>query len=296
MAVKDRFRRQPPDERNPDVRLARGLGWLGLALGVAQVAAPAVIAKAIGIAPRPRTRAVIRILGAREIATGLGVLARPRSPGPLWARVAGDAIDLALLGAAARSRTSTGRLVGAAIAVAGIAALDVWAARRAGPVLPARPVRYGVTINKSPDEVYAFFRKLERLPQVFEHLESVAETGNTVRWVARLPSGGTVSWDTRIIEDRPGEVFAWQSVEGAPIQVRGRVTFTRAPGRNATEVRVEKQLGAASPEVIDVLLELFAKDLLERDLRRFKQVMETGEVLYSDATQRPPTPERGATR
>jgi hypothetical protein len=267
------------------VRLARGLGWLSLALGVAKVAAPAALAKAIGIDPRGRTRTVIRILGAREIATGLAALAKPRSSLPLWGRVLGDAMELSLLGVAMRSRKSTGRLVGAALAVAGITALDVWAARRAGPALPGGPAIAAMTINKSPQEVYAFVRKLEQLPQFIDYLESVTERGTITRWVAKLPLGGTVSWDTRITEDRPGEVLAWQSVEDSPIQVRGRVTFARAPGRNATEVRFELELGISRIEAIEALAKLFVKRQVKASLRRLKQLMETGEVLYSDASQ-----------
>jgi uncharacterized membrane protein len=291
MAVRDPFRRQPPDEKNSDVRLARGLGWFSLIRGVAQVAAPAMLARAIGLVPHARTRAVIRLMGAREIATGLAVLARPRSSRPLWARVVGDAIDLALLRVAARSRSSTGRLVGATRAVAGITALDVWAARRAGPALPTEPVRYGVTINKPIEEVYAFHRQLERLPQFVDYLESVTEKGNLLHMVIKLPTGGTVSWDGRITEDRPGEVLAWQSIEGSPLQIRVRVTFARTPGRNMTEVRVEKQLGISQGPAIGALLKLFTKDQLKKDMRRFKQLIETGEVLFATANwQEPPHP------
>lgn len=293
MAVKDAFRRQPPDERNFDERLARGLGWFGLALGVAQVAAPGLLAKAIGVAPGPRARAAIRLVGAREIATSLGVLVRPRSSRFLWARVAGHAIDLALLGAAARWRSRTGRSVGAALVVAGVAALDVWAARRAGPALPTEPVRYGVTINKPVDEVYAFVRKVERFPQFMKFIESVTEKGDVVHWVAKLPTGKIVSWETRITEDRPGEVIAWQSVEGSPIQCRGRITFARAPGRNMTEIRVERQLGISHAPVAAALVKLFEKELLKTDLRRLKQVLETGEVLQATASWQglpPPAP------
>ena len=223
------------------------------------------------------------------------MLARPRRSLPLWSRVAGDAVDLALLGAAARSRTSTARLAGAAVAVAGVAALDVWAARRAGRSVASAPVTYAVTINKSPGEVYAFYRKLEQLPLFMDYLESVTEHGDTSHWVAKLPGGGTVSWDAKITADRPGKLIAWQTVEGSPIAIRGRVAFARAPGRDMTEVRVEMQLGVTGAEPSAALAKLFAKPQVKGDLRRLKQVMETGEVLYSDASQqRGPHPARPA--
>jgi uncharacterized membrane protein len=74
-------------------------------------------------------------------------------------------------------------------------------------------------------------------------------------------------------------VIAWRSTEDSRIGVSGRVTFDTAPGSNLTEVRVEMQLGNSS-----TLAKIFAKPQLKGDLRRLKQVLETGEVLISDAS------------
>jgi uncharacterized membrane protein len=268
----------------PDGRLARGLGWFSLALGVTEVAMPRTLARLIGIAPEGRTSVILRLLGAREIVAGLGVLMPPRRALPLWSRVAGDVIDLALLGVAARSRSSTARLVGATAAVAAVTALDVVAARRARAIPASPPVIFSVTINKPPEQVYAFYRRLEQLPTFMDFLESVEQRGDTSHWVARLPIGGTVSWDATITEDRPGELIAWQSVPGSAIKTRGRVTFARAPGRNMTEVRVEMALGTRLSRASATLAKLFTKPQIKGDLRRLKQVLETGEVLHSDAS------------
>jgi uncharacterized membrane protein len=283
------FRSEPSSEGPPGAtNLSRGLGWFSIALGVTELAAPRVLAKAIGIDPRGGTARMLRAMGAREIAAGLAVLLRPERPLPLWSRVAGDAIDLALLGyAASQKRASGPRIVGAIAAVAGVAALDVFAGRRTQRAYARadRPVIFAVTINKPPEEVYAFYRKLSQLPLFMDYLESVTETGaKTSRWVARLPVAGTVAWDAEITEDRPGELIAWQSVPGSPIETRGRVTFARPPGRNMTEVRIELQLGVLGTRPSTALARWFARPQVKGDLRRLKQVIETGEVLHSDAS------------
>lgn len=282
------FRSEPSSESPPDATLSRGLGWFSIALGLTELAIPRLLAKAIGIDPGGRTAAMLRAMGAREIAAGVAVLLQPQHPLPLWTRVAGDAVDLALLGYAARAkRTSTPRIAGAIAAVAGVTALDIFAGRRTqlARAQARRPVIFAVTINKPPGEVYAFYRKLSQLPLFMDYLESVQESGpKTSHWVARLPVGGTVAWDAEITEDRPGELIVWQSVPGSPIALRGRVSFARTPGRDMTEVRVELQLGIAGIEPSTALAKLLARPQLKGDLRRLKQVIETGEVLHSDAS------------
>lgn len=282
------FRSKPSYESPPDATLSRGLGWFSIALGVTELAIPRLLAKAIGIDPRGRTAMMLRAMGAREIAAGVAVLLQPQHPVPLWTRVAGDVVDLALLGYAARARRTSGaRIAGAIAAVAGVTALDVFAGRRTqlARAQARRPVLFAVTINKPPGEVYAFYRKLSQLPLFMNYLASVEETGpRTSHWVAKLPVGGTVAWDAEIIEDRPGELITWQSVAGSPVALRGRVTFARTPGRNMTEVRVELQLGIDGTQPSTTLARWLAKPQVKGDLRRLKQVIETGEVLRSDAS------------
>lgn len=265
--------------------LARGLGLFSLALGAAEIAMPALLARAIGIKATPATTLVTRLMGAREIAAGVAVLVAPKSPLPLWMRVAGDAVDLSLLAAA--KRTSGVRLLGALAAVGGVTALDIVGAvkNQRAHVHANRPVIFSVTINKPPREVYAFFRDFSRLPRFMDYLESVEEHDRThSRWTAKTPVGKTISWDAEITEDVPGERIAWQSVEGSPIKTRGRVTFSSTPAGELTEVRVEMQLGFSGIGPSAALAKVFTKPQIKGDLRRLKQVMETGEVLYSDAS------------
>lgn len=146
--------------------LSRGIGVFSIGLGLAEIAAPRSVARLIGILPDGRTRGTMRALGAREIAHGVGILSKPAHPLPLWARVAGDVLDLALLGWALRTRARrTDRLIGAAVAVAGVAALDVIAGQRLarsrrGEHAPRRTKIAAITINRPQAEVRARWREL----------------------------------------------------------------------------------------------------------------------------------------
>lgn len=268
--------------------LSRGLGWFSLALGLGELAMPRTLARLIGVDPDGFTPVILRAMGAREIAAGAGVLLQPRRPLPLWARVAGDIVDLSLLGlAAGTKRTGGARLLGAVAAVAGVTALDVIAARRTQRAYDEanQPVVYSVTINKPPKEVYQFYRRFSQLPLFMEYLEAVHETqARRSHWVAKLPLGRTVEWDAEITDDVPGELIAWKSLAGAAVKTSRRVTFAKTPGRNMTEVRVEMQLGFLGTNPSAMLAKLFTKPQIKADLRRLKQVLETGEVLYSDAS------------
>jgi uncharacterized membrane protein len=287
------FTRRDPGVERPDAdgsTLSRGLGVFSLGLGLTELAAPELLARAIGLEPSRRTSFVMRAFGMREVLAGLGVLLQPRRPLPLWARLAGDAIDMAAIGWAAGSRrTRTERLAVAAVAVAGAAALDAIAARRVQHAQRkvVDPVICAVTINKPPAEVYAFWRKLENLPLFMDFLESVTELGGAKprsRWVAKLPIAGTVTWDAEIIADHPGEQIAWRTVEGGRLAHHGAVTFARAPGREMTEVRVMFELGVLGQAPSIALAKLLTKPQVKGDLRRLKQVLETGEVMRSDAS------------
>ncbi|MDX2090843.1 MAG: SRPBCC family protein [Kofleriaceae bacterium] len=284
----DAFRSNLADKPpNNNIGLVRGLGIFSLALGAVELAKPGAIARVVGAKRNNATKTAIRAIGVREVAAGVSVLARPRRAWPLWSRVVGDAIDLGMIGLVGRAhgRKQFARVLGAALAVAGVMALDVRAARRAHRPSSSPPIVYAVTINKSPSEVYAFFRTLSRLPLFMDYLESVTEHGDTSHWVAKLPVIGTVAWDAKLKADRPGQLIEWETVPGSTIKQHGRVTFTRAPGRNATEMRLELRMGVRGTPATEALAKLLAKPEAKGDLKRLKQVIETGEVLYSDATE-----------
>ena len=110
-------------------RLARALGWLGIGLGVAQLALPRRVGRVIGVGERVRT---MRVMGARALLSGAGILAQREPLGGLRARVAGDVMDLALLALALRgaARGERRRIGVAALAVAAVLALDAMGIRR----------------------------------------------------------------------------------------------------------------------------------------------------------------------
>jgi hypothetical protein len=89
-------------ERVPDDgarRLARGLGWLSLALGAAELAAPGGIRSRTGL---PAPAGAVQAYGLREVATGAAILTSRRPVAMVWARVVGDLLDLATLAPALR--------------------------------------------------------------------------------------------------------------------------------------------------------------------------------------------------
>src|SRR4051812_30830209 len=142
-------------------QLARGLGFFSLGLGLSEFLAPRAIAKISGI--EEKNEGVIRLMGLREILHGLGIFAQGKKPAEaLWARVAGDALDLAALGAAfASPKSNKGRLAFATANVLAVTALDVICAselsdnesstRTGGSI-----VKKSIIINKSPEELYQF--------------------------------------------------------------------------------------------------------------------------------------------
>ena len=280
--------------------LADFLGVFSLGLGLAQVLAPATMSKICGIKDAEGNAGLMRALGAREISHGVAILSRQQPEKALWSRVAGDALDLALLGKVmANPDNSRGRALFATANVLAVTALDVMAARQ----LSRQPhtiandgadkgivrTKRSLTVNKSPEECYAFWRNFENLPQFMRHLESVSVLDERrSHWKAKAPAGATVEWDAETLEDRPNELISWRSTDDADVYNAGSVRFERAPGGRGTEVRVELEykppLGKLGSKVAMLFREEPGQQVMD-DLRHFKQVMETGEILFSDATK-----------
>jgi uncharacterized membrane protein len=272
--------------------LARGLGWASMGLGAVQLTAPGTVRRMSGTDDSFPARVMVPLVGVRELFHA-AVLLGSRVPGPwVWTRVAGDAIDLTALGRAVAHRRGARRrrAMTATVAVAGITALDLYTAVRAG----RRPWAYGlslhaaITVRRPREEVYGFWRDMENLPRFMMHLRSVEVIDQRrSRWTARGPIGKTVEWEARIVEDRPEELIAWRSAAGAGVRNSGSVSFTDAPGGRGTEVRVELRfdppggmVGAAFARLLGEHPDQQVRD----DLRRFKQVMETGEVVRSEGS------------
>ena len=263
--------------------LSNFLGWFSVGLGLAEILAPKALGRAIGVGDHP---ALMRALGVREITSGLGLLSQRGTAAWAWSRVAGDAMDLALLGAAARSPMSDQkRIAMAATAVVGVAALDIYASRRlqAEPVeLQDEVITQSLAINATPEALYKFWRNVENLPRFMSHLESVTATGDrTSHWVAKAPAGMSVEWDAQIVRDDPNEGLAWETVEGSEIRHQGTVRFEPARSGRGTIVRVELHYVPPGGKVGVHLARALGEEpnvQIKDDLRRLKQLLETGEV------------------
>ena len=235
-------------------RLAVGLGWFSVALGLAELAAPRSIARFIGAPPDSDTVSLVRAFGARELGNGLAILAEPNRPAWMWSRVGGDALDLTCLIAAANSPSSNpARAACATAVVLGVAALDVMCAQQLseqqreqrviGRTGRSVAVSEAITINRSIDDIEEFWQRTTQLPE---------------------------SLQVCTFEFRP------------------------APGARGTEVRVHAEYTPTGGKIGARLARLFAKDpgsQIRADLRRAKQLIETGEIARSEGpSSRRPAP------
>jgi uncharacterized membrane protein len=274
--------------------LARGLGWFSIGLGLTEVLAPRAVARIAGA--RRGNTALVRLLGLREIAHGVAIFAQGRRPAAaLWARVGGDVLDLAVLaGVFATPGTSKGRTAFATANVLGVAALDVLGAQLlsegAAATAGAGPVHVVTTlvINRPAEELYRFWRDFENLPRFMHHLEQVRVTGEgRSHWVAKGPAGLSVEWDAELTGEVPNERISWRSLPGADVENSGTISFEEAAGGRGTVVRLELTYhppGGVVGKWAARLLGEEPESQARNDLRRFKQLMETGEVVVSDAT------------
>jgi uncharacterized membrane protein len=274
--------------------LVRGLGAFSIGLGTAQLAAPEVVNHLIGVRDNARTRQVQRYLGgAREVAAGVGLETRIKPNAWLWARVAGDALDLSMLGSVlsrARRRDAKRRAALATAAVAGVAVADLVAAvltSRDG-ARPGIRAAARITINRSVAEVYAAWRQLENLPRFMAHLQEVRPAGEgRTYWRAAGPAGIDVEWEAEITSERADEHLAWRSVGDATVRNSGQVDFRPAPGGHGTEVRVHLEYEPPAGALGTAVAKLFGEEpdqQVRDDLRRFKQLLETGEVVRSEGS------------
>jgi uncharacterized membrane protein len=245
---------------------------------------------------RSRHRGLIRAAGVREIGHALLIWFQPKKPVlGVWSRLAGDALDLTAMGTALTDPCTDGpRAAVALAALTGVTVVDMVAARaltrdgRGGH--RAIKVTKSITINRPAGNLYTYWHNFENLPQFMEHLQSVQVTGpGRSHWVAKAPAGMTVEWDAEITADRPPDSLSWRSIEGAQVPNWGTVRFEPAPAGRGTVVTVELEYQPPAGKLGATVAKLFGEEPAQQvqgDLRRFKQVMETGEVVRSDATLR----------
>lgn len=268
-------------------RVMRMLGWFSAGLGVSQVSMPGGFARAISVGDGPRQRVATVFVGVRELAAAAGLLWQG-NPMWLWGRVAGNLMDLSMLGRAVKNHDGKGisRTIAATVAVAGITGFDLYAAISRTGRKSIVDLTATTTIARSRQEVYDQWRHLDRLPTFMTHVDSVSMTGQRIsHWRASAPFGRTVEWDAEITEDVPGERIAWRSVNGALVRNEGEVRFVPAPTEKDTEIHVRMRYSMPAGKAGESVARYFGEDphqALGDDLRRFKQVAETGEVVRSE--------------
>jgi uncharacterized membrane protein len=138
-----------------------------------------------------------------------------------------------------------------------------------------------VTINRPVADLYRYFRDFSNLPNFMENIVSIEVRDDTLsHWVVKAPAGATVSWDARVTEEEPDRFIAWASEPGADVPNSGRVDF-RDAGERGTVVTATIAYDPPGGIIGKVIAKLFQREpaiQARRDLRRFKQLMETGEI------------------
>ena len=268
-------------------RLAKGLGWFSVGLGLTELLAPRAIASITGVSNKHT--GLIRLYGLRELAAGIGIFAQKNPREAMWSRVAGDAVDLISLGVACTAPDAKrGRVTFATANVLAVTALDVICAMQLTDTNHGIHAKASCVVNRPLEEVYNFWRDFQNLPRFMRHLDSVTDIGEgRSRWKARGPAGMDVEWEAMIVADVPGEVITWRSLENSDVDNAGAVRFEQAAGGRGTIVKVNFEYKPMAGVLGATVARLFGEEpnqQLDDDMRRFKQVLEVGEVVVSDAT------------
>lgn len=147
-------------------------------------------------------------------------------------------------------------------------------------------VEKSVTINKSAETLYTYWRNFNNLPTFMKHIKSVmVYDDKRSHWVASAPLGANVEWDAEIVKDEPNQLIAWASAEGADISNSGFVRFQKATGGRGTEVKVVMEYEPPGGAISAALAKLFGEEPEQQigdELNRFKQLMEAGEIATTE--------------
>jgi uncharacterized membrane protein len=159
-------------------------------------------------------------------------------------------------------------------------ALDVESA----PTDRGTHVEQAFIINRSPEDLYSYWRNFQNLPNIMTHLHEVRVIDDRrSHWVADAPriAGGSVEWDAQITHDEPNRMIAWQSLPDSQVEMKGAIRFAKAPGDRGTEVHVFINYVPPAGMIGHAIATLFGEHprrQMRDDLRNFKCLMETGEI------------------
>lgn len=170
---------------------------------------------------------------------------------------------------------------------AGVAGARPWPSARGADTREALSgprgihVREAVTIARPPEEVYATWREIDRLPALIPGLEQVdTETADRSRWTMRGPGGVRLTWHAEVINDEPNRVIGWRTLPGSDVQIAGSVRFDEAPGGRGTRLTVHLQYAPPAGRAGAALARLVGRNPaseVREALRHVKQSLEAGE-------------------
>ena len=265
---------------------ARALGWFSLGLGAVETAAPNALARWLGTRRRPGL--VRAAYGLREVGVGAALLTTSRPRPWVWARVAGDVLDLATLAAALGGRRANRGAVGMALAsVAAVTALDVRTALalgdgadRAGAPPDAETVHGEVTVDRPPEEVYWAWRDPVTVATMLQPFLKVhARSPMLADLQPRTPLGRVLRWSWDVPDERPGEFMRFRSLPGSTVPNEGTATLRPTADGRGTHLVVEARYRAPGGRLaIRALsgLGVVPQTALDEALRRFKDLVESG--------------------
>jgi uncharacterized membrane protein len=176
------------------------------------------------------------------------------------------------------------RIVGALVAGLGLAAVGAVIMERIRTTRGnlGTKIEKSVTVAEEPAILYRFWRDVRNLPHVMSHLESVQPiTPTRSRWVVKGPAGKRIGWEAEIINDVPGRVIGWRTVDDAQVAHAGSVNFEAAPDGRSTVVRVSLQYDPPGGELGHSLAALVGADAgrqIAEDLATFKTAWERGSL------------------
>ncbi len=139
-------------------------------------------------------------------------------------------------------------------------------------------IRESITINAPAENIYRFWRQLDRLPEVMPHLAKIEQLDTKrSRWTAKAFDTVPVTWEAEIINELPFELISWQTLPGQAIQTAGSVTFKPSASGSGTEVHVHLQYAAPGGKAANWLAGLAGQDpakYTQEALQALKQKLE----------------------
>jgi uncharacterized membrane protein len=248
-------------------QLQDGLGYFSLGLGLTQILSPGHVNRLIGVSDDAKTRLLQRLVGAQELSAAAGILLLRRPTPWLWGRTAGDVLHLGMLSRAfGARRESTPRLLGAIVSVVGCLATDAFAAVRSTQQQGNQEDRKmeghaSITIRAGAEELAERWRSFEQ-----------------------DPASGSRLGPIEIVDEQPLRT-EWRTTPEAPEQLSGVTRFGLAPADRGTEIHVRIDFDVRGGPVGDAVKKITGNEpqqLVRDDLRRLKQLVETGEIARSD--------------